>query len=320
MLPLNDLVRWLFDGPSQLPSGPWLSWISEDHSGYPYPEATAIALRTADWWHKVNGQDVLGVSRTAAMQYLEQSVGPDGLVRREGIGYLFDTLLVLAALDGASPGRYRESRVADRMTIAVVNNLESRTAVSGTLPRRWSHRFGPHLLKALSIASLYPRWKAPHGSIFNSSIEYLTEMQGRDGQLVHPDDEGIYLHAHCYALEGLAIFDRHGVPECRIPFLDGLSLLTDQQLPGGGFPQWTQSVGAPHAADVTAQAGRLLLLPESQCDERTLLAIDNSLHECLTGGGIRYLSNSSDENTWCTAFVLQYAYGRKFGLEPDQWV
>jgi hypothetical protein len=320
MWPLNDLVHWLLNGPVRLPSGPWLSWISEDHSGYPYAEASAIALRAANWWHTVTGQELLGAHRIPAVQFLEQSVGSDGLVHRDGIGFLFDSLLVLTALDGTCSGGQRNSVVADQMESAISRNLESRSAVTGAPCNRWSHRFGPHLLKALGMSAHTPRWKNIIQASIGPIIAELTAIQGPEGQLVHPDDDGVYLHAHCYALEGLAIFDRMGIPDCRKPFLAGLSYLRRQQRPDGGFPQWTHNVEGPYATDITAQAGRLMLVPEAATDEQALTHIDKALGKCLGNGGIRYLSNSLHENTWCTAFVLQYAYGRQFGLEPDQWV
>lgn len=333
------LAEWLFHGPARLPSGAYLSWVSTNRSGFVYPEAAATAVRTAFWLNRTGGFDVSLDRLVPTLSFLKQSVLSDGMVRHRGVGYLFDTTLVYAALcDSRNVGLgCGWTSLLDVVRKRVRSMFESRVAVVGECQQRWSTIFGPHLLKAVALFAAAER-TVPLPRSLKRVVESLLLYQDDDGAFRDGLAAATYLHAHCYALEGLAMLKALGEPGLDEPLERGMVFLERNRRedgfgqwagkvvgPKGRFGQWEDGRGAPAAeplirppeeggvaGDVTAQAGRLALLVEPESRVGLLAELDGALGRLIgPGGGIRYLSCLDHENTWCTAFALQYAAARE---------
>jgi hypothetical protein len=253
------------------------------------------------------------------LHFLNQAVESDGLVRQNGWRYLFDTALVYSAFaDAQRCGLHGPYLLAmPRMLAAMVRLVRARKGAEGMGDDRWSSRFGPHLLKALGTLLTSPAM-AVNGPEREQVIEaalLLTGMQRDDGAFVHPDDEGVYLHAHCYALEGLAYLEGMLPGEAfGEAFRRGLAFLAGCQHADGTFPHWASGPAAEQACDVTAQAGRLFLVSGNPAHGEALLRAEAALRRFKGPGGMRYSADCGHENSWCTAFSLQLLAGLDRGL------
>jgi len=261
-----------------------------------------------------------------SLSWLEQSVDSSGLVRHGGVGYLFDMILVLAAFTQAYERGIRGGFVPliDQIERRARAMFEAGQAAEGPAEARWSTVFGPHVLKSAALLAL-ARQAVPLPRFLKSAVASLLLLQGRKGEFGNGNPGKTYLHAHCYALEGLSMLRAMGVEGLDDALGRGLEFLAGCELPGGGFGQWSgddrgaASTGIEVAADVTAQAGRLFLLSSGSyipwrvggIEGERLERIDSALARLVgPGGGLRYLTSSAHENTWCTAFALQYLAAR----------
>lgn len=322
MLPeAKELARWLFQGPPRLPSGAYLSWVSEDHTGFPYPEAAAVTVRTALWLHRTHKGAVDPLRLLPTLHFLSDSRNGDGIVTSRGPGYLFDTALVAAALNEAArdgiPGRY--GLAVPPMLDACAALLKERRAISAPAPERWSTVFGPHLLKALALLRRFNEVPPALWEITSAAIPSLAQQQKPDGAFATSPDGACYLHAHCYALEGLAMLSEQGFSGLEEPFARGMKFLKREQRPNGSFPRWAGETEET-ACDVTAQAGRLFLLPTKHSNRETAARAAGALDTCRGPGGMHYLAGLKHQNTWCTAFTLQFRQGLSTGLAASELV
>jgi len=327
---LNDeltrsLASWLFYGPPRLPSGAYLSWVDRDNTGFVYPEAAALAIRTASWWKRATGDEAPLLQLIPTLQFLEQSVDHEGIVWHNSTAYLFDSVLVLAAFGEAAgqgmTGAYLNRM--ERMRETAIGMVARRAAASGSTSARWSVMFGPHLLKAIALLMRYggPAAGQMHEDeeTLVLAIHHLLSFQDDDGAFRCTEGNGgrnVYLHAHCYALEGLACLEALGRPEVGEPLRKGVAYLASQQRSDGGFPHWGD--GRKTACDASAQAGRLFLIVEPERHKHRLDGIRTMLAGCIAkGAGVKYAPDVSHENSWCTAFTLQFVFGlTNNGLAP----
>jgi hypothetical protein len=308
-----QLAERLFGGPLRLPSGSWMSWLSDDGTGFPYPEATALAVRTALWWQR-NHADWPLHSLIPEVRYLEQAVDPNGVVRQKGHGYLFDSAVSLAALHDAAmggiPGTYRP--LLGSLSSAVRTLISaSKATVEPVDHAPWSATFGPHQIKALALA-IHAGAIPPHAPEVAGALEALLACQGSDGGFRYPGVPDVLLHAHCYALEGLAMLPSLA-PEA---FERGLDFLQGCRNRDDTFPaRWGKATSL--AGDVTAQAARLLALA-GRTD--SLAANDRGLARCMASCGlVLYDTTSGHRNSWASLFALQYLWMRGGGcLTPQE--
>lgn len=307
----RDKMEWLLEGSVRLPSGAYLSWLSDDHSGFTYPETAAVIVRAACWWSRTGGTfEPLRLIPTLA--FLDEAVADDGLVHHRETAWLFDSLLALCALGTAQEAGigYPSSAPIERLARGCTEMLTGGHAARPAQDARWSTRFGPHLLKPASLIlalGLGPRYLR---DAIQEALPALLSQQTPLGAFRHPDESRIYLHAHCYALEGLAVLG--SAPE---QLKRGLSFLRSQRRTDGGYGHWADAP-SPLAADVTAQAGRIFLLTgdrEAAAEARAALA-----PLVAASGGLRYHADSSHENSWATAFAAQLDYGLDSGLDATE--
>jgi hypothetical protein len=118
----------------------------------------------------------------------------------------------------------------------------------------------------------------------------------------------LYVHALCYALEGLWV--RSLVSDVRPdPRIHAaLEVFAGNQDESGGIPAYVhdgQGMG-PCRTDATAQVIRLWILaaPESYAPEITR-AVCFLKKMQVPSGGLRYETGSDDINTWSTLFAAQ---------------
>jgi hypothetical protein len=248
------------------------------------------------------------------LAYLEESVGEADLIHHRGCHWLFDSLLAICAFESASRMGvpYPTRTVISRLSAACAQMLNEECPVRPSLAPRWSTRFGPHLLKPAALVLTLQMGNEELRTAIGKALMTLQSCQDENGAFRHPEMARVYLHAHCYALEGLSILEDSSNQLQR-----GISYLASQQQPAGGFGRWPDSP-SPMVADVTAQAGRLFLLS----GERELATRARGALEELTAtsGALHYHVDSDHENSWSTAFGAQLDHGLINGLSPSELV
>jgi hypothetical protein len=181
---------------------------------------------------------------------------------------------------------------------------------------RWSTRLSAHLVKArwafAELDALLGQDEArrPWPVIDRVLGRLLDDVCLSDGRIrIRADDDRSYLHASCYALEGmLADRERHAVR-----LAAGARWLASLQRRDGSLPNWVagpaERVDWP--TDVVAQALRIWAALDRDGFAEPMARARAALHARQTpGGGLRYLPRSSapaDVNTCATLFALQAA-------------
>ncbi len=290
-----------------------LSWVDERHRGYPYPEAAGLLLR----WLANDDDPRLHPVQDALLDAVQQ----DG-VGRDGLGYTFDTAVVLAGLEA----RGADESICDAARLRLATELEARTVVrrrgevDTPVPEpRWSTEPGPHLLK-LAVGSLARAHRARTTPCVAALARwpYACDAQGR---LRTPPHVATYMHAHAYGVEGLfalAELDVEGSHIARAHAHQAVEFMARTQRDDGGIAAWHDGENdiGPSRTDATAQAVRLFILADP---DRYASSIARGLDflDRLTdpGGALRYDTDSRDLNTWATLFALQ-ARAWAHGAEP----
>lgn len=304
----RSLLDWLASDALSSPGGWVLSWLNPEHPGYPYEEISAYALRlfTVSPW-----RDEAPVR--ARSEQLAAAIADTLLTRalgRDGIGYVFDTAMGVAALAAARRAGIAVERepIARGVDFIQTGLRLGRPAERGGdwfLGDRWSTQFQPHLLKcAIALEEAAGAGVSldvdPHGL-----AESFAAWQRADGAFALRGETFVDVHVHCYALEGLAFLGRssgrYWNALCR-----GIEWLAHVQAPDGGIPRYVGPGCSPVCrADVTAQAARLFTLePEAWRPqrERCLLHLDRLR---VPGAGLLYGADVADINSWSTVFAVQ---------------
>jgi hypothetical protein len=264
------------------PDGAVPSWVNPRHPGFAYPEAAAIVLRLLT----LQGDPPRAVIDRLATFVATQPAGKLGHV------YTFDRGVVLAAL--ASTGR----PVGDA-PFQLAAAIEAGIAVEPAAPPRWSTVIGPHLLKLVVAARVIG------GAGERALLHALAPLRPTlvdGGRIPTPPRVDTYVHAHCYATEGLLALGE--LTDAR----RAAAWLAEIQTRDGGLPHTHDGrIGTgPHPADATAQAVRLWCCIDrthfAPAIERGLAFLGRLAHPC---GGLRYSDASDDLNTWATAFAVQ---------------
>lgn len=309
MAGVREMVDWLQAGPVRLPSGAYLSWVGDDDSAAVYPEAAAVAIRTICWWSEMSGKEDLLLRLIPTLAFLEESVSEDGLIWHRGRGWLFDSLLSLCAFETAQRlgVPYASNVVIERLATGCTRMLDGRCATQPRDGERWSTSFGPHLLKPVSLLVTAGMGPAQLREAIHRALPGLISSQDSTGAFRYSAEGPVYLHAHCYALEGLSVLGE--APEA---LHKGLAYLLSQRRPDGGFGRWSNAQ-SPKVADVTAQAGRLFLLAGRREDAgKAREALDDLM---APSGALYYHAESKHENSWSTAFAAQLDHGLMASLK-----
>lgn len=306
------MIAWLQSKDVVQPDGGVLSWHNPDHPGYPYPEISGLLLSllarcpAAD--HEV---------RQRIADHLGRDLTGRGVVSRWGADYVFDTAMVFGGLRAhrEAGGSIGDAQLLARLGRSISTMLRRRKTAEGFTASdagRWSTSYGCHLLKSALAITAFEDSDAMTASAAQQLIDQLLAdllpLQTEGRFRIHAESNASYLHAHCYATEGLLCLERRGLTGHSAAILASAQWLGEIQQPSGGINAWHDGEvpsGDEHT-DATAQAVRIWSLVDR---ERFAAEIGGGLRflasvstEC---GGLRYSPVSEDINTWATIFACQ---------------
>jgi hypothetical protein len=161
----------------------------------------------------------------------------------------------------------------------------------------------------LALAAYHDRAGDPRSlPLAESLLAGLLPLYAAGRFRIHADSSVTYVHAHCYAVEGLLCLQRRGLAEVGGVARDCAGWLAQIQAANGGIRAWHDGTHAsgPLRADATAQAVRIW-----SCVNRR--AFGDAIGRALgflgrlqsVSGGICYEPGSGDVNTWATVFAVQ---------------
>lgn len=312
-------LGWLMEGPVRDPDGMLRAWVDGKTPAHTYPESTGYLISLLCYLHRVSGQDRFAREASRAVEALVGHLAEAEGCGRDGTVYLFDTAVCLRALGTFHTlfeGRLDQPGLAlmDRLAQTCERMFQRRQAFvgaasNGHTDRRWSRSFSAHLVKAAHLVS---PWLGGWREVTDELVRRFHDR----GRFYADEDHGrVYLHASCYAAEGLlAHRDRYAEELDRVaPFLARI------QLEGGGIPAWWPDESSP-VTDATAQAVRIW-----QCTGRTEHEdnIQRGLafleRMALPGGGFRYSPEVAHANSWATIFAVQAMAWQRAGAEVE-WI
>jgi hypothetical protein len=300
------------------------SWVNPAHRGYPYPEAAGLLL-TSLAQARPQARELSQPAR-----WLAARVDADGLVGRDDHRYAFDTAMALTGLLCAQrAGIELDRAVLARMADALLDAVVSRTAMRPTDPtnRRWSARWSCHQLKlcwVLMASSELVGEARTRPAI--TVLEQLLVLEHEGRFQLAPDDARSYVHASCYALEGVLALRRLGREQQRATAIlrRGCEWLASIQAEDGSLPSWCgPAIDEPiqRPSDVIAQAVRLWAAVDRSGHAREIeRGCAALLRRQSESGGVAYLEDGRDINTWCTAFAAQALRWAEAGQPADEWL
>lgn len=296
--------------------GHCLSWSNPAHPGYQYPELSGLLL---SFLCRSSHDPVRARQLHDAL-----SIGADvDGVRRGGITYAFDTAM---ALRGLLEYRTEDELMATPVpewTSALVRAVSTATA---TLPPEeltsttaWSMAFGAHEAKIAAALVTAERRGLDTGDALDALRERTLGVQDDLGRFrIHAASDKTYLHAHCYALEGL-LMTAEDHPGATAEITLGISWLASVQGLNGGWRAWHDGryASGPERSDATAQAIRLMRLVDAERYEGEILAADAFLVQCQgEHPGLPYEPDSFDITSWSTLFAAQALAPAGHALRP----
>jgi hypothetical protein len=310
------MLDWLWSDSVVASDGAVASWWNPAHPGYSYPEAAGLWLAFAGGPARRRGRDV--ADRVA----LRLCAGIDGCggVGRDGRTYVFDSAMALRGLiayrraGGIVPVDDACARLHAFVASGIADGVAVRPAAAGD---QWSLSFQPHLLKtALALQAFSDEFDVPFEPRVASRLAGLALLAARRDR-----ERPVYLHAYCYALEGLSACVRGGITR-DTGLLDGLDWLAGLQRPDGSLPADAHAPGsAEPRCDATAQAARLWLLHGRDGFEGAIRGALAFLADCQAPcGGMPYSPVRDDVNTWTTLFAAQAAEWHAGGVRASELV
>jgi len=307
-IPQAEYAAWLTSPRVIRSDGSVMSWVNPEHPGYPYPEIAGYMLS----YLSLHGRETAPTRNRIAQRLLRQ-MAPSGAVGRRETEYVFDSAMVLAGLlaHEANGGLLPDAAMIDRLRDYIVRRLERRVGLDGALeaaPEHWSASYGCHLIKTFIALTAYDATRATHTTpLIERMLAELLPLYDRGRFHVNADSDITYVHAHCYALEGLLVLDGRGRSGLRSWIEGGAEWLAAGQAPNGGMPAEFDSDGPRMEAhaDCTAQAVRIWAAVDRQRYAAEIERGLDYLASLTIGGGIRYRDESSDVNTWATIFGAQ---------------
>jgi hypothetical protein len=324
-------LGWLLGGNVRRPDGLLAAWVDGSAPAFPYEEATGYLLTLLCALYRVTGDLRLAVdARRTARGLLNVAAQRAGFGRDRRV-FLFDTAVCLrafAAFRSTFPDAVQEAEFAplqpaeQRWTQSAARLIATRAA---SLPcnaeetrTRWSARFNAHHLKA--IHHLMPRLEASERATAVAAAREIVQTRCRDG-LFHVGDDGapVYLHAACYAAEGLLGLRADGaLPESPGSEAVGMRLAA-LQTPEGGMPAWAPSAGPPVlAGDATAQTVRLWQCLDPHGFARPIArGLEFLRAHSHPDGGVYYATDRRHRNSWATIFAIQALIWQDGAAQPE---
>lgn len=317
----SQMLRWLVGRYVIGSDGTVLSWFNPRHPGYPYPEIAGYLLRSLS----EEGDLTLGLRDRVAIR-LVADMSAAGGVGRGGTDFVFDSAIAMSGLIAheAAGGTIPNSRVIDRLFDFVAENLAAHRAYRGqadALPDHWSVSYGCHLIKTVIALSEYNdlRPMSTTRSLIERLVSDLMPLYDAGRFRVNYVSPLTYLHAHCYAVEGLLVMHGREYGEFSNILEGSARWLADIQQPEGGlraFHDGGEAFGTLHT-DATAQAIRIWsLVDRAGFSEQIERGVAFLADMTAPSGGLRYEPGSDDINTWATIFGLQAV---RFANEGGSW-
>lgn len=280
-------MRRFLDSPRLRSSdGRVLSWLGGAEPGYAYDEATALLARHRRWSGRRGGLEGAAAKNEATLGEVLRRRLEVGWLARGGVDFVFDTGLAL-------PWAPDPEALAAQLGRSLRQGIASRPEEPG----RWSHVVGPHHLKVL------PELLAA-GEPVDDLVDAIVARSWTGSRFrIEPHGGATYVHAHCYALEGLVVLGaRPDVVEA------GLAWLRELQGTDGGLPAWVGRPDPRRPSDAVAQAVRLWSAVDPVAFAGPIARGLGWLAAAQeTDGGIRYASTHPERNTWTTIFACQAA-------------
>jgi hypothetical protein len=308
--PGSRLLGWL-TSPSVVDNeGRVMSWSNPRHPGYAYPEIAGYMLSIL----ALEGDATVAI-RDRIARRLVGDVSRAGGVGRDGADYVFDSAMALSGLIAheSAGGELPDESAIDRLFDFVTANLAARRA-GRDLPvadaAHWSVSYGCHLLKVAIALCAYDdrRPTSTTRALVDQLASELTRLYADGRFRVNARSPLTYLHANCYAVEGLLVLQgRHrGAYDDLIR--GSAEWLARIQSAEGGLPAFHDGLepfGTLHT-DASAQAIRIWALVDSTAYQEQIDRGMGFLAQMATPvGGLRYEPGSDDVNTWATIFGLQ---------------
>lgn len=319
-LSVEAMLNWLVGDRILLPDGGVLSWDNPSHPGYRYPEAAGLLLmllaQQGPAWRFQCDLLVRG---------LIQDRSQAGGYGRGGHDYAFDTAIVLSAVlahqqgGGTIPDPELPHTLLDFLDAVLQSRQATRLSAADTT--HWSYSYGCHLLKVVrALASYHDVYRDPRCLVLIRSLCMdLLPLYTQGRFRIHHRAQESYLHAACYAVEGLLCLESRALATVGPLIQHCAEWLAETQAPGGGFRAWHdgRSAYGPLRADVTAQAVRIWSCVNRLRFKDSIQRALDFLAELQTPvGGLSYEPGSADVNTWATIFAVQAAlWARAGGVE-----
>ncbi|HEV8656409.1 MAG TPA: hypothetical protein VGR85_12955 [Candidatus Limnocylindria bacterium] len=316
-----DLFDWLFAGVLAHPSGGVAGWrdrrtgrLSDEYpeiSGYflsaaVFADATgsAAVVRAADWLCariEANASASRRVDGSAIYNF-DQGIIAAGLIK---YGVRAGNARAVAA------GIRAASRLRDQVNeLGHLPTLDPNAGQPHGRPATWSTVGRLHLAKTvqclllaaeLGVAGMREAARSiidDVSSAFSLASDGLRDEAGR-----------INLHATCYALEGLWIWDAaHRTADLHEILHTALGELVSHRLPSGGFPRLAATAESREQSDVHAQVVRLAALLGRVSTVRPSIArLRQVASPAEFGWSLPYQPQALEvhENAWATMFAAQ---------------
>jgi hypothetical protein len=305
---VDSLSRWAASPELSAADGHCLSWCNPAHPGYAYPELSGLLLSFLS-------RSGHGRARAERLhEALSADASPDG-VRRGSVTYAFDTAMALRGLLEHRDERTRVDPPVPDWTAALVRAVRTGCGTDPpeqlTTDTRWSMAFGAHQAKIGGALMAAARCGIPVAGIGAALARLrahtLTLLDGTGRIRIHAASSMTYLHAHCYALEGLLIMTEDD-PPLDAEIAGGVDWLARTQDASGGWRAWHNGRDASGAerTDATAQAVRLMRLVDADRYRSRIEAAQAFLVRVQGGHpGLPYEPGSLDLTAWSTLFAAQ---------------
>ena len=306
---IEAMSSWLRSAAVLAADGAVLSWDNPAHPGYAYPEAAGLLLSLLS----LDGERFREPRERIAARLI-QDVSPAGGVGRGSCDYVFDTAVALAALlaHARAGAELPDPRLPGRLLGFLAETLGERRALrgEGTGPAgHWSRSYSCHLLKVVIALGAYHDVNddARCVSMGDTLFADLSPLCQGGRFTNHAGSGETYVHAHCYAVEGLIDLHRRGQRSAGPLAEAGAAWLAREQDPSGGLRAFHDGRRAhgPLRADATAQAVRIWASLDRRAHASSIAAALTFLGRLQSpAGGLRYDTTTDDINTWATIFAV----------------
>ena len=363
-LDLNRGIEWILRSGIQSVDGGFFAWFDNEEERYSflYPEITGYAIRLLVQLYKTTrserflknaisaGDWLLRIQRPAGSFYCKYFRGNrvDVLSYKDydRTQYTFDAAICLSALmdlfKAASYVKYLRSSKKIAEWLVKFQNQDGSIAAGyhpdhGIIDAgRWSMTTGCHHLKdVIALLKLYEQL-GDERYILSAKrlLEWGRKLQSKDGRfLIFPGNEETYVHAHCYAVEGLLYAAKYlGDNTLMKRAVSGARWLSKIQNNDGSIWNWYNSKEDKiKVSDATTQALRIWLILEREGPVNFYTNIEKSLRflsrmQCSIEderafGGVYYGERGRKKikhvNTGVTIFAIHASLFRKEEGNPS---